>query len=115
RRILYPRGIFSIHLNKKVGRKDVVYGVSGFVFLYFMIAGITTLVTAAWGYDIFSSFTASLGFIGNIGIGLGSLGPYHNYSEFPNFLKLFYSLVMITGRLELWTVFILFTPEYWKR
>ena len=115
RRILYPRGIFSIHLNKKVGRKDVVYGVAGFVFLYFMIVAVTTLITAAAGFDIFSSFTAALGFIGNIGIGFGTLGPYYNYSAFPNYLKLFYSLVMITGRLELWTVFILFTPEYWKR
>ena len=53
--------------------------------------------------------------MGNIGTGFGMIGPQHNYGEFPNHLKLFYSLVMITGRLELWTVFILFTPEYWKR
>jgi len=115
RRILYPRGVFSIQLNKKVGRKDVVYGVAGFVFLYFMIVGVTTLVTAASGFDIFSSFSAALCVTGNIGTGFGEVGPYHNYNSIPNYLKLFYSLVMITGRLELWTVFVLFTPEYWKR
>jgi trk system potassium uptake protein TrkH len=80
-----------------------------------MIVGITTLVTAAAGFDIFSSLSAALCVTGNIGTGFGMVGPYHNYSTIPNHLKLFYSLVMITGRLELWTVFILFTPEYWRR
>jgi trk system potassium uptake protein TrkH len=115
RKILYPRGVFSIQLNRKVGRKDVVYGVAGFVFLYFMIVGITTLVTAASGFDFFSSFSAALCVTGNIGTGFGAVGPFHDYGAIPNYLKLFYSLVMITGRLELWTVFVLFTPEYWKR
>jgi len=114
RRIIYPGGVFTIQLNKKVGRKDVVYGVAGFVFLYFMIVAITTIVTAAAGYDIFSSFSAALSFSGNIGAGFGAAGPFRNYGAFPDPLKLFYSLVMITGRLELWTVFVLFTPEYWK-
>ena len=115
RRILYPQGVFSIQLNKKVGRKDVVYGVAGFVFLYFSIVGITTLITAAAGYDIFSSFSAALSITGNIGTGFGIVGPNHNFSAFPGYLKLFYSLVMISGRLELWTVFVLFTPDFWKR
>jgi trk system potassium uptake protein TrkH len=115
RRILYPRGVFSIRLNKKLGRKDVVYGAAGFIFLYFMITGVTTLITAAAGFDLFSSFSAALCIIGNIGIGFGAAGPGQNYGAFPDWLKLFYSLIMITGRLELWTVFVLFTPEYWKR
>ena len=115
RRILYPQGVFSIQLNRKVGRKDVVYGVAGFVFLYFLLIAITTLVTAAHGFDFFSSFITALSVTGNIGTGFGIVGPFHNYNLFPGQLKLFYSLVMITGRLELWTVFILFTPEYWKR
>ena len=115
RRILYPQGVFSIQLNSKVGRKDVVYGVAGFVFLYFIIIAITALATAAAGYDIFTSLSAALSITGNIGTGFGTVGPGQSYSSFPGYLKLFYSLVMITGRLEIWTVFVLFTPEYWKR
>jgi trk system potassium uptake protein TrkH len=116
RRIIYPQGVFSIQLNRKVGRKDVVYGVAGFVFLYFMMVAVTTLVTAATaGFDIFSSFSAALSITGNIGAGFGVAGPFRNYSVLPDYLKLFYSLVMIAGRLELLTVFVLFTPEYWKR
>jgi len=114
RRILYPKGVFSIQLNRKVGRKDVVYGVAGFVFLYFVVVAVTTLVTAASGFDILSSFNVAVSITGNIGSGFSAVGPFHNFSTFPDHLKLFYSLVMITGRLELWTVFILFTPAYWK-
>jgi trk system potassium uptake protein TrkH len=115
RRTIYPQGVFSIMLNKKVGRKDVVYGVSGFIFLYFAIVAVTTLVTALSGFDIFTSFVSALSLIGNIGTGFGKIAPDYSYSVFPAHLKLFYSLVMISGRLELWTVFVLFSSEYWKR
>jgi trk system potassium uptake protein TrkH len=114
RRILYPQGVFSIRLNRKVGRKDVVYGVAGFIFLYFLIIAITTLATAASGFDLFSSFSTAISVTGNIGTGFGIIGPHNNYSVFQPHLKLLYSLVMIAGRLELWTVIILFTPGYWK-
>jgi trk system potassium uptake protein TrkH len=114
RRILYPQGVFSIQLNKKVGRKDVVYGVAGYIFLYFIIIAITTLATAASGFDLFSSFSTAVSVMGNIGTGFGIIGPHNNYSVFQPHLKLLYSLVMIAGRLELWTVIVLFTPGYWK-
>jgi trk system potassium uptake protein TrkH len=115
RRVIYPRGIFSVHLNRKVGRKDVVYGVAGFIFLYMAVVAVTTLVTAASGTDIFSSFSAALSITGNVGIGFGAVGPGHNYGAFPAHIKWLFSFVMIAGRLELWTVFVLFSPEYWRR
>jgi len=114
RRILYPQGVFSIQLNKKVGRKDVVYGVAAYIFLYFFIVAITTLITAASGFDLFSSFSTALSVTGNIGTGFGVIGPHNNFSVFQPHLKILYSLVMIAGRLELWTVIVLFTPGYWK-
>jgi trk system potassium uptake protein TrkH len=114
RRILYPRGVFSIQLNRKVGRKDVVYGVAGFVFLYSVITGFGAMITAASGVDVFSSICTSLSMISNIGVSFSAAGPINNFSDFPDYLKLYYSLVMIAGRLELWTVLVLFTPGYWK-
>jgi trk system potassium uptake protein TrkH len=115
RRILYPLGVFSIRLNKKVGRKDVVYGVAGFVFLYMLVVAAATLLTAASGADPFSAFSASLAVLGNVGLGFGAVGPSHNYGAFADPVKWLFSLVMIAGRLELWTVFVLFTPGYWRR
>jgi trk system potassium uptake protein TrkH len=115
RRLLYPLGVFSIQLNKKVGRKDVVYGVAGFVFLYLMVIVLTTMAAAFSGVDLFSSFSAALAVLGNVGLGFGAVGPSQNYAAFADPVKWLYSLIMIAGRLELWTVFVLFTPEYWRR
>ena len=115
RRVIYPRGVFSVQLNGRVGRKDIIYGVAGFFFMYLAVVAITTMVTAAAGADLFSSFSAALSITGNVGVGFGAIGPSHNYSAFPGFIKWFYSFNMIAGRLEMWTVFILFNPLYWKR
>jgi trk system potassium uptake protein TrkH len=115
RRIIYPRGVFSIQLNKRVGRKDVIYGVAGFFCLYLIIVAATTLITAASGTDIFSAFSAALSITGNVGVGFGAVGPSHNYGAFPAHIKWLYCFVMIAGRLELWTVFLLFRPLYWRR
>ncbi|AEJ20620.1 TrkH family potassium uptake protein [Gracilinema caldarium] len=115
RRLLHPRGVFSIQLNGRVGRKDVVYGVAGFVFLYLTLVLLVTLVVSSAGADLISAFSSALVTIGNIGPGFGLIGPSQNYSNFPNYVKLVWSFAMIAGRLELWTVIILFTPEFWRR
>ena len=114
-RLLYPKGVFNIHLNKRVGRKDVVYSVASFFFLYIAVVAVTTVVTATSGVDVFSSLSAALSITGNIGVGFGAVGPAHNYGAFPNYVKWFYSLVMIAGRLELWTVFFIFNPAFWRK
>ena len=115
RKIIYPRGVFTIRLNRKISTTELEHGVAGFIFLYIFIVGLTTLVTAASGIDLFSSLCTSLSITGNVGVGFGAAGPFNNFSGFPDYLKLFYSLIMIAGRLELWTVFVLFMPEYWKK
>ncbi|MDR2595963.1 MAG: TrkH family potassium uptake protein [Treponema sp.] len=115
KQLIYPQGVFNIHINKRVGRKDVVYGAAGFLFIYFSLVAIVTLVTALSGVDVFSSFCAALSMTGNIGGGFGIAGPGHNYNVFADHIKWFYSFVMIAGRLELWTVFVLFTAVYWRR
>ncbi|MDR1587063.1 MAG: TrkH family potassium uptake protein [Treponema sp.] len=115
RRAVYPRGVFSVQLNKRVGRKDVVYGVAGFVFLYIMVIMLVTLLTTASGVDVFSSLSAALSITGNVGVGFGAVGPLHNYGGFADPIKWLFSFTMIAGRLEMWTVFILFRPEYWRR
>jgi trk system potassium uptake protein TrkH len=114
RRTLHPRGVFSIQLNKRVGRKDVIYGVAGFFCLYLIVVAATTLITAAAGTDLFSAFSAALSITGNMGTGFGAVGPTHNYRAFPDHIKWLFSFVMIAGRLELWTVFLLFRPLYWR-
>jgi trk system potassium uptake protein TrkH len=112
---IYPRGIFSVRLTQKVGRKDVGSGVAGFIAIYMLTVVITALVTAAAGTDVFSSFSAALAITGNIGIGFGAVGPAFHYVSFPSSIKYFNSFIMVAGRLELWTVLILFIPGYWRK
>ncbi|MDR2176584.1 MAG: TrkH family potassium uptake protein [Treponema sp.] len=115
KRFLYPKGVFTIRLNKKVGRKDVVYGVAAFVFLYLFLVLITTLIVSTAGGDMFSSLNTALITLGNIGLGLGAVGPGAVFQGFPDYVKWVLSLVMIAGRLELWTAFVFFSRDYWRQ
>jgi trk system potassium uptake protein TrkH len=114
KKIIYPRGVFNIRLDGKSGKKDVVYGAAGFVFLYFLILFLAALLVSSTGGDIFTSLNTALLCQGNIGLGLGKLGPFTSFPEFPRYVKWGLSFVMITGRLELWTVMVLFTRDFWR-
>jgi trk system potassium uptake protein TrkH len=115
RRLLYPRGVFNIRLNHKVGRKDVVYGTAGFIFLYFATLAAAFLLMAGAGLDPWDSLNAALACLGNIGLGLGNLGSGAVLAACPDYVKWGLSFFMIAGRLELWTMVVLFMPEYWRR
>ncbi len=114
KRMLHPHGIFSIQLNERAGRKDIVYSVAGFICVYFMLVLITALVAALNGADLVTSYTAGLALVGNIGPGFGAVGPVGNYAFFHPLAKLWFSFAMIAGRLELYTMIIFFTRAYWK-
>ncbi len=115
RRLIHPRGAFTIRINKKGGRKDIVYAVSGFVFLYAASLLLTTLVVAGAGNDIATSISTALVTLGNIGPGFGKIGPVFNYAFLPEGVKWYLSFIMMAGRLELFTVLILFMPGFWKK
>jgi len=113
--LLHPRGIFTIKLNKMPVKKDIVYAVSGFFFLYIATNIIVTILVAADGHDLLTSLAASLATIGNIGPGFGSVGPIDNYAAFNDYIKWVLSFAMIAGRLEIYSFIIIFTPYFWKK
>ncbi|MCR4626316.1 MAG: TrkH family potassium uptake protein [Treponema sp.] len=115
RKMLHPHGIFSIQLNGKVGRKDVVFNVAAFLYFYFFLLFITTFIGTFANLDLLTSFTGALSTLGNVGPAFGALGPTCNYSSLPAFLKWWYSFVMLAGRLELYTMMIYFTGAFWKK
>ena len=69
----------------------------------------------ARGFDFLTAFTASISMVGNIGPGLGEVGPTDNYSFFSWYDKLILSAAMIIGRLECYTVFMMLSRTFWKR
>ncbi|MFP4362246.1 MAG: TrkH family potassium uptake protein [Spirochaetia bacterium] len=113
--LIFPRKVFKVHINKGPVRKDFIYTVFGFVFLYFLMLMITTGVVASGGYEILTSFTTALATVGNIGPGFDLIGPAQNYAFFPGYIKWFLSLAMMVGRLEVYTVLVIFTGFFWKR
>lgn len=115
RYLLHPRGVFTLRINGQPVKKDIVYAVSGFFFLYILMLLFTTTVAAASGADFNSSFTASLCTLGNVGPGLGLVGPTKNFGFFPAYVKWALSFAMLVGRLELYTVLIIFTGAFWRR
>ncbi|MGP1587738.1 MAG: TrkH family potassium uptake protein [Treponemataceae bacterium] len=113
KKLLHPQGIFTIKLNGKVASKDIVPTVSSFIFLYIVLVIITTVIGCLAKFDILSSFSAAACFLGNIGIAFGKFAS-SPLDFVPPLVKWWYAFVMLAGRLELYTIIILFLPEYWR-
>lgn len=114
-KMLHPHGVFAIRLDGRPGRKDIVFNVASFLFLYFLLIMITTFIGTFANLDIFTSFTAAASMVGNVGPAFGALGPTESFSVLPAFLKWWYCFAMLAGRLELYTMLIFFFPVYWKK
>jgi trk system potassium uptake protein TrkH len=114
KRMIHPHGVFSIQLNGRPGRKDVVYNVTAFLFLYFLFVMVTAFVASLNGANLITSISASLALVGNIGPGFNGVGPIENYGFFSDAAKYWFSFAMIAGRLELYTMIMIFLPGYWK-
>ncbi len=115
RTLVYPRGVFTIRMNQKPVGQAIVTAVSGFVFLYIVFVVISTIVVASSSTDFTTALTASLACIGNIGPGFGGVGPTSNFAFFPDYVKVWLAAIMILGRLEIYTVLILFTPIFYRK
>jgi len=113
--LLHPRGVFTLKLSGIMVKKNIVYAVSGFFFLYIAVLLSVTAIVASAGYDITTSFTAVLATLGGIGPGFGNVGPMDNYSFFEDYVKWALSFAMLAGRLELYTVLVIFLPLFWRR
>ena len=114
KKMIHPKGIYSIKIGTKVIPDNVIKNTLGFYLIYIFIFVIATFLFALHGIDPITSLTASASSIGNIGPGLGSIGPYDNWSHFPSGAKWIASFCMLLGRLEIFTVMIIFTKSFWR-
>ncbi len=115
RYLMHPRGIHRPRLNGQPINKGMVYTIIGFFFLYLLLLMIITLAVAASGFELLTSFSTALVTLGNIGPGFAKVGPTMNYHFLPDHLKWLLSLAMMVGRLEVYTVLIIFTPRFWRK
>jgi len=115
KKLVYPHGVFSIKYNNEKISNKFIYSIITFVFLYFFIFFILATLLSINGLDFVTALSGSASAISNVGPGLGDvIGPNGNYSDLPNFSKLSLSLGMLLGRLELFSVLVLFFPSFWK-
>jgi trk system potassium uptake protein TrkH len=114
KKILHPNVISQIKLNDKVLGWNTNISILSFVIIYLFIFVVSTIIITIAGTDPVSSASAVASSLGNIGPGIGTIGPLHNYAHMPEISKVFLSLLMIIGRLEIITVFVIFTRAFWK-
>jgi len=115
KKLVYPRGIFSIKYNKETVTNTFIYSIITFIFLYFFIFFILATILSINGLDFITAVSGAASAISNVGPGLGNIiGPDANFSNLPNFSKLSLSFGMLLGRLELFAVLVLFFPSFWK-
>jgi trk system potassium uptake protein TrkH len=115
RRLLHRQAVFNIKFNGKRVQDEVMMNVLGFFMLYMLIFAMTTLALAAMGIDLETSAGAAAATLGNIGPGLGEVGPASTYTGLPAVAKVLLSFCMMLGRLELFTVLVVMLPMFWRR
>jgi len=114
-KLLHPAVVNPMKIGGHVVPNNIVFAVLGFIFLYFMSVSTLVFALMASGLDFISSFSAIIACINNVGPGLGVVGPAGNFSVLTTFQTWVCSLAMLAGRLEIFTLLIIFTPQFWRR
>ena len=114
-RRIHPNAIVPVKLNEKTIPQQTINNIMAFLIFYIFIIVITVVVFCASGVNFDESIGAAVSAIGNVGISIGQFGPSGTYAEFPVVAKWVMSIVMLIGRLEIFTVLLLFTKVLWKK
>lgn len=115
KRQIHPSAVIPVRYNEKAVSETVTYNIVAFILMYLTIFSFGSLVMAALGLDFMTAIGSVAATLGNTGTGIGLVGPAYNFSMIPGFGKCFLAFLMLLGRLELFTVLILFTPYFWSK
>ena len=113
--LVHPSAVIPIRIGGSAIPERVVYSVLAFIFLYFGTVLVLTFALLATGLDLVSSFSAVVGSINNVGPGLGAVGPSTNFSGLTDAQTWICTLAMLIGRLEIFSVLVLFTATFWRK
>jgi trk system potassium uptake protein TrkH len=115
KKLLAPNSIHITRMNGQEVSAANINSVLTFVLIYLLVFAVGSLALVATGMDTETSASAVITCMGNIGPGIGTVGPVSNFNHIPEFGKILLSLLMIIGRLEIFTIFIIFSPSFWKK
>lgn len=114
KRLIHPRAVIPVKFNGKAVSSDIISNVQAFFIFYILLFVIGSMILALLGVDFVTAAGATATCVGNIGPGIGTVGPVNNFAHLPDVVKWILSLFMVIGRLELFTVIIIFSPAFWK-
>jgi trk system potassium uptake protein TrkH len=114
-RLIHPHAVRPVKYNGEVVPESVLSGIWSFLTAYMLIAAAGSAIVAAFGYDIVTAISASLTAISNVGPGFGEVGSYDTFAHFPGPVKITLAVIMIFGRLEIFTLLAMLSREFWRR
>lgn len=114
RRLIHPRAIIPVRFNGSAVPQDIISNVLAFFLFYISIFVLGTIAVTLAGMDFMSALGAVATSLGNVGPGIGTVGPMYNFSGIPEIAKWILSFLMLLGRLELFTILIIFSRSFWK-
>ncbi|MFM9884998.1 MAG: TrkH family potassium uptake protein [Burkholderiales bacterium] len=115
RRLVHPRAVIHVKIGQQVIENNVIFAVLAFAMLFGSTIVIATLLLTISGADIITAFSAALACVTNMGPGLGEVGPASTYAVLTDFQTWVCTIAMLLGRLELFTMFVVMTPSFWRQ
>jgi len=115
KRMLHPRSVSVLKAEGKPVDQTVIHGTAVYFITYMGIFAVSILLVSIDGFDMVSTLTSVITCFNNVGPGLGMVGPMGNFADFSDFSKIILSLDMLLGRLEIFPIFMLFSPSIWRR
>jgi len=113
-RLIHPKAVIPVRVGRDVVTQEVVESAHTFFTLYMMLFALGTAIMTALGLDLISAASATASNLGNVGPGLGLVGPMSNYSSLPDLGKVVLTFLMLVGRLEIYTVLLVFSVKFWR-
>ena len=114
-RIIHPRAMVPLKIGGQAVENNLIFAVLAFMLVYgATMVGMSLLLTAT-GLDFITAFSAVAACINNMGPGLGQVGPAANYAVLTDFQTWVCTIAMLLGRLELFTLLVVFTPAFWRK
>lgn len=115
KRLIHPNAVIPVRYSGHTVPPQIITNILAFIIFYIIIYLISVLIMSFWGLDFMTSMGAVAATLGNIGPGIYNVGPAENFTFIPDGGKYFLSFLMLLGRLELFTVIILLTPQFWRK
>jgi trk system potassium uptake protein TrkH len=115
KRQIHPSAVIPVRFNHRAVNRDITFNILAFIMIYISIFASGSMIMGMLGLDFMTSIGAVATCLGNIGPGIGTVGPVDNFAHLPDLSKWVLSFLMLLGRLELFTVLILFTPYFWNK